>query len=130
MSISVLFLIVALTGALGGLTNCLLAGEFTIPHSDVKRRVWNPGWISKILIGAIAAIVIWGAYGPAASYDLVSGQLGNFHLTVAQLVSSFLVGVSGAKILTTIAQKEAERISKVDLAQTLNDILKAKNEER
>ncbi len=128
MNIWELLLIVSGAGALGGLTNCLLAGEFALPHSDVGRRVWNPGWISKIFIGAIAAVVIWGAYGPAASYDLVSGQLGEFHLTMAQLISSFLVGVSGAKILATVAQKEAERISKVDLAKTLNDVLKSQRE--
>jgi len=124
MNIWMTLLVVGILGLVGGVANCLLSSEFALPHSDSKRKVWRPGWIANILIGAIAAIVVWGVYGPASGYDLTRYASPDFHLPVAQLVSSILVGISGARILTTMAQKESERATKIDLAKVLEDILK------
>jgi hypothetical protein len=118
--------LVAILGMAGGLTNCFLAGGFTSPQSDTKGKVWKPGWIENIVIGGIAAVVVWCFYGPASSYDLVKDGVIDFHLPVAQIASSILVGISGAKILTTMAQRQAERAAKIDLAKVLEDILKSK----
>jgi hypothetical protein len=117
---------VTFLGMIGGLTNCLLTGGFAYPRQDVHDRVWRPGWIANILVGAVAAVVVWCFYGPASSYDLVTGGTIDFHLPVAQIASSILVGISGAKILTTMAQRQAERVAKIDLAKVLEDILKSK----
>lgn len=125
MNIWMTLLVVGILGLVGGITNCLLSGEFALPHSDSARKVWKPGWIANIVVGSVAAIVVWGVYGPAATYDLTQQGKPDFHLPVAQLVSSILVGISGAKILTTMAQKEAERAAKIDLAKVLEDIVKA-----
>ena len=118
--------LVAILGMAGGLTNCFLAGGFTSPQSDTKGKVWKPGWIANIVIGGIAAVVVWCFYGPASSYDLVKDGVIDCHLPVAQIASSILVGISGAKILTTMAQRQAERAAKIDLAKVLEDILKSK----
>ena len=118
--------LVAVLGMAGWLTNCFLAGGFTSPQSDTKGKVWKPGWIANIVIGGIAAVVVWCFYGPASSYDLVKDGVIDFHLPVAQIASSILVGISGAKILTTMAQRQAERAAKIDLAKVLEDILKSK----
>jgi len=118
--------LVAVLGMAGGLTNCFLAGGFTSPQSDTKGKVWKPGWIANIVIGGIAAVVVWCFYGPASSYDLVKDGVIDFHLPVVQIASSILVGISGAKILTTMAQRQAERAAKIDLAKVLEDILKSK----
>ncbi len=118
--------IVAILGMAGGLANCFLVGGFASPQTDVKGRVWKPGWIANIFVGALAAIVVWCLYGPASSYDLVKDGAIDFHLPVAQIASSILVGISGAKILTALAQKQAERATKIDLAKALEDILKSK----
>ncbi len=125
MNIWMTLLAVAFLGIIGGVTNCLLSGEFALPHSDATHKVWKPGWIANIVIGAVAAVVVWGVYGPLATYDLAQKAAPDFHLPVAQLVSSILVGISGAKILTTMAQKEAERAAKIDLAKVLEDIVKS-----
>ena len=118
--------LVAVLGVIGGLTNCLITGGFTYPSQDPERKVWRPGWIANIVVGAVAAVVVWCFYGPASSYDLVKGGVIDFHLPVAQIASSILVGISGAKILTTMAQRQAERAAKIDLAKVLEDILKSK----
>jgi hypothetical protein len=125
MNIWMTLLVVGLLGVVGGITNCLLSGEFALPHSDAAHKVWKPGWIANIVVGAVAAVVVWGVYGPVATYDLTQAGKPDIHLPVAQLVSSILVGISGAKILTTMAQKEAERAAKIDLAKVLEDIVKA-----
>jgi hypothetical protein len=118
--------LVAGLGMIGGLTNCLITGAFKYPRKDLQDRVWRPGWIANILVGAVAAVVVWCLYGPASSYDLVKGGAIDFHLPVAQIASSILVGISGAKILTTMAQRQAERAAKIDYAKVLEDILKSK----
>ena len=105
--------LVAILGMAGGLTNCFFAGGFTSPQSDTKGKVWKPGWIANIVIGGIAAVVVWCFYGPASSYDLVKDGVIDCHLPVAQ-------------ILTTMAQRHAERAAKIDLAKVLEDILKSK----
>lgn len=126
MRILTMILIVAGVGALGGLVNCFLSGEFALPHIDRGKNVWRPGWPGNILIGAVAAVAVWCLYGPAATYDLASKAPVDFRLPIAQLAGSMLVGISGATILTTFAQKEAERHAKLDLAATLDDFLKKK----
>jgi hypothetical protein len=63
-------------------------------------------------------------YGPLASYDLVAGTTIELHLTVAQLLTSLVVGLSGGKILTLMAEKQAATISKDQLAATLSALTK------
>ena len=96
------------------------------PQTDTNRKVWKPGWIANIGIGAIAAVVVWCLYGPAASYDLVKGGPIDFYLPLAQVASSILVGISGAKILTAMAQKQAERAANIDYAKLIKDIIESK----
>jgi hypothetical protein len=118
--------IVGVFGLLGGLVNCLLSGEFRVPHSDDTQKVWRPGWIANLLVGGVAAIVVWGVYGPIAGFDLMKDNLTECRLPVAQLAGSILVGISGSKILTTMAEKEAERSAKIDFSNILKELLEKK----
>jgi hypothetical protein len=121
-----LILLVAILGALGGLTKCFLAGEFAIPHTDGdgKKRVWRPGWLASIFVGTFAALVVWCLYGPLAGFNLASSaQSATASLPLSQAASSFLLGISGARVLTLIAEKQAERVAKNELADTLEKAL-------
>src|SRR6266496_5141771 len=115
---------IAAFGAIGGIVNSAISGEFNYPRLDPAAKVWRPGWIGNVLVGAVAALVVWGVYGPLASYDLVTGTKIELHLTVAQLLTSLVVGLSGGKILTLMAEKQAATISKDQLAATLSALTK------
>ena len=64
--------------------------------------------------GLLASVVVWGVYGPLASFDLLTGEMAGVHLTVAQLLTSLVIGLSGGKILTLMAEKQAATISKIN----------------
>jgi hypothetical protein len=111
-------------GALGGFINCFLAGEFQFPKLDKEAGVWQPGWVGTGLVGAAAAVVVWGIYGPFASFDLAKEF--QPHITLSQLLSSLVVGMGGARILSLETQKiilksekEAEKEAKLTLAKIL-----------
>jgi hypothetical protein len=124
MTIWQIILLIAAFGAIGGIVNSAISGEFNYPRFDPAAKVWRPGWIGNVLVGAVAALVVWGVYGPLASYDLVTGKTVELHLTVAQLLTSLVVGLSGGKILTLMAEKQAATISKDQLAATLSALTK------
>ncbi len=124
MSISQIIMLIAGFGAIGGIVNCAISGEFSYPRFDAAAKVWRPGWIGNVLVGAVAAVVVWGIYGPIASFDLVQGRMGDVHLTIAQLLTSLVIGLSGGKILTLMAEKKAESVSKGQLAAALDAITK------
>src|ERR1043166_1758225 len=86
MTIWQIILIIAGCGAIGGIVNCAISGEFNYPRFDASAKVWRPGWIGNVLVGAVASVVVWGIYGPLASFDLVSGNVTDIHVTVAQLL--------------------------------------------
>ncbi len=99
--------LVAALGALGGVVKCAIAGEFNQPHGDTGGKVWRPGWLGHVLVGAVASVVIWGVYGPIASVEV--GTVEAVKVTFSQLLSSILVGISGSTILTLLSQREAEK---------------------
>lgn len=119
MTILLLILFVAFLGAVGGVANCAIAGEFVLPHHDKTTGIWRPGWVGNVIVGAIAAICVWGLNGPLSSYDLFSVGSQNIPFTISQLVSSIVVGLGGGNILTQLAQKQAERITKDNLTAAL-----------
>jgi hypothetical protein len=124
MGITGVSILVGLVGAVGGFANCLVADEFVPPQRDPKTRIWRPGWIGNVLVGGIAAILIWGLYGPCASIDIFWGDFKNISLTMGQLVSSLGVGFSGGRILTDFAGKQADRVLKENLVKALQNLTK------
>jgi len=72
MSILCTALLVTLLGAIGGLVNSFHSGEFHLPCMDKKAGIWRPGWLGVVVVGAAAAIIVWGVYGPAGSYTINS----------------------------------------------------------
>ncbi len=117
MKIWHIFEIVGVMGAIGGITNCAIAGEFAWPKYDAG--IWRPGLFGNIMIGIIAAVVVFAANGPLASIDILQPLPSDLHLSVSQLFSSIVVGLGGGNILTQVAQKQAERMAKDTLASLL-----------
>jgi hypothetical protein len=124
MTIWQIILLIAGCGAVGGIVNCAISGEFNYPRFDEAAKVWRPGWIGNVLVGAVASVVVWGIYGPLASVDLLTGEMAGVHLTVAQLLTSLVIGLSGGKILTLMAEKQAATISKDQLAAAVKELTK------
>lgn len=121
MDIAHLVAYVVVAGTVGGLINCLLTGEFVLPQYDPSTKVWRPGWIGNILTGAFAALVVWAMYGPIASYDLAqTTNPKSLTLTLSQLTVSVLIGTGGGNILTQLAQRQSEQITKNNLLQAVN----------
>ena len=59
----------ALLGMLGGIANCLLLDNgFALPRLiqvGENKRVWNPGFFGNVLLGGIAALVVYFLGGSA-----------------------------------------------------------------
>jgi hypothetical protein len=51
---------IILTGVLGGLTNCLLAGGGSFLRPKIGRGEINPGFIGNIFLGIFASFVVYG----------------------------------------------------------------------
>jgi hypothetical protein len=117
MTITTFALLVASAGAVGGLANCLQTGErYILPRYDEELKVRRMGWVGNILIGAIASVVVWAVYSPVANFDLNNGDISKTVLPVFQLGSSIIVGISGGKILTSLAQQKADKIARDNFA--------------
>ncbi|MGH9337127.1 MAG: hypothetical protein ACRD21_25565, partial [Vicinamibacteria bacterium] len=72
-------------------------------------RIVRPGFLGNILIGAIAAAISWGLYGPFSGYPLFGDTSTDtskpIFLTLTALVGAVLVGVGGARWLTNEVDK-------------------------
>src|SRR2546429_3446547 len=106
MTIWQIILLIAGCGAVGGIVNCAISGEFNYPRFDAAAKVWRPGWIGNVLVGAVASVFVWGIYGPLASVDLLTGEMAGVRLNVAQLLTSLVIGLSGGEILSIISEPQ------------------------
>jgi hypothetical protein len=101
-------------GAVGGLVNALLAGDLHLPHRE--GNVYSPGWIGNVVIGAVAALVTWGLYGPLAK----AGVVGYATVpAISELAGAILTGIGGGRILSNEVEKKALVKAKDELTETL-----------
>lgn len=121
MSLVSAFALIASLGAFGGLLHCLLFDGFKSWRYDDETKVFQPGWIGTLVIGAGAAIVVFALYGPWATKILAIDLKSD--IPVAQIAGSIIVGISGSQILTALAQKKADEIAKKDLSEALTKLL-------
>lgn len=106
--------IIAGFGALGGIINALISDNgFILWKMDRVNgtRIWRPGFIGNVAIGAAAAFVSWGLYGrwagsPAVGTPAGSTSQPSWYETLSALTGAFLVGVAGARVLTAEIDKK------------------------
>lgn len=109
MSPWVCALLILMAGAVGGVVNALLSDNGFILPRRVKEIVC-PGFLSNVLIGALAAFSSWAAYGSGAGVELAKttaagSPRAEISLTFSALAGAFFVGVAGARWLTNEADK-------------------------
>lgn len=121
-----LFVVFA-AGGLGGVVNALMTDNgFAIPRFEQAgngARVLRPGFAGNVVIGAVAALVSWGLYGPLATY-IVLGSEGalktntsaTIGLSLASLVGAILIGIGGARWLTSEVDKNLLRAAATNAA--------------
>jgi membrane associated rhomboid family serine protease len=102
--------IVFLAGAIGGVINALMTDNgFIVPKNEEASgiKIWRPGVIGNVLIGAVAAVISWGLYGPFTDFVIMGKQdTEDPSLKVAAFVGAILVGVAGAKWLSNEVDKK------------------------
>lgn len=108
-----IFGILFLAGGIGGAINALMTDNgFIMPKWEDANgnKIWRPGVIGNVLIGAVAAIISWGLYGPFADFVFVGLSGPNPqkepNLTVAAFVGAMLIGVGGARWLSNEVDKK------------------------
>lgn len=107
---TIIFIIFA-AGAIGGVINALLTDNgFILPkYEDASgNKILRPGVVGNVLIGAIAAVISWGLYGPFASYLILPSKPteNDPSLSLAALVGGVLIGIAGAKWLSNEVDKK------------------------
>ena len=133
MNIWGLFGIICAAGAVGGLINALLTDKgFSLPQR-VKvgaAQLYTPGIFGNILISAVAAGTSWSLYGPLARYISVGPipdgvKQPTLNLSMYELGGALLVGIAGAKWLTSESEKSLLKASVVKAATSPPNTVKA-----
>ena len=128
MEIWGLLLIVVGAGGIGGTINALISDNgFTLPKR--QEGILRPGWLGNALVGAVSAAISWSLYGPLAGVPLIAVAgvpTAKGNLTVAAVGGAILVGVAGARWLSSEVDKSLLRAAGVEVAkkQQLDDVAK------
>lgn len=116
--------LIFVAGAVGGVVNALMTDNgFMLPttESTSGSQILRPGFLGNVVIGAVAALVSWGLYGPMSAVDLfssaASGQPTTVGLTLASLVGAVLVGIGGARWLSNEVDKKLLRAAASEAAK-------------
>jgi hypothetical protein len=127
-SMWIMLFVVFLAGAVGGLINALMTDNgFLRPKMekvDDKTGIFRPGYLGNVLIGAVAAVVSWGLYGPLSPYYIVGTDQAlaanalpeAVGLTLASLVGAIMIGIGGARWLTSEVDKNLLRATAAQAA--------------
>lgn len=99
--------VIAAAGGVGGVINALLSDNgFGIPKSEAG--ILRPGVVGNVLLGAFAALVTWGLYGPLKDAVIMgthpAGEV-TATMTVTTLIGAALAGAGGARVITSEVDK-------------------------
>ncbi|MCC5627848.1 hypothetical protein LC613_06735 [Nostoc sphaeroides CHAB 2801] len=102
-------------------TAILTDNGFILPRKE--STIWCPGFISNVLIGAVSAFSSWAFYGSGASVELAQlTEQSQISLRFSALAGAFLVGVAGAKWITSEVDKQLLKESvKVAAHKNINE---------
>src|SRR5215207_4595313 len=102
-------LLIVVAGAIGGVANALLSDNgFPLP-----RRIGGilcPGFLTNVLLGALAGFTSWASYGSGSGVELArtanaGSARAEISLTFSALAGAFFVGVAGARWITNEVDK-------------------------
>ena len=114
-------LLITAAGATGGIVNTALSDEgFRMPGYEAG--VLCPGFIGNVIVGAFAAVVSWALYGAGAGLELARATAGAHQalsLTAGALAGAAMVGVAGARWLSSEVDKKLFRESVNRTAETV-----------
>lgn len=122
MSLGVMIFFVLTLGGLGGVARSLIGDGFRGWRYDESSKILTLGTLGDVLAGAIAALVVWGLYGPNAGQAVALGTA--YSVTFGQCSGSLLLGISGAQVLKLLSDRHAESVTKVKLVETAQKLLK------
>jgi hypothetical protein len=112
--------VIAGAGVVGGVVNALLGNNGGMVVPRVSNGILQLGIIGNMLLGAFAAIITWGLYGPLKDAVLLgsqpSGQL-PANLTVTALVGAALAGAGGARVVSSELDKRFYKSAATEAAQ-------------
>jgi len=126
MGIWILLMLIGVAGAVGGGINAFLSKNgVTLPYrvETDQGPVIQPGVVGNMVVGAVAAVVSWGLYGPLSSATIsvhpgaASPEIG---MSVSSLVGSILMGMGGARWLTQEAHMRLWKASTVKISEKVD----------
>jgi len=105
--------VIVASGAVGGFSNSLINKDGFVPPSRTA-GAWYPGSTGNIVVGAFAAFASWALYGAGAAIDVAKSQLQGadgdvnkaLSLTLSAIAGAFVVGVAGAKWISSEVDKQ------------------------
>jgi len=95
-------------GAIGGVVNALLSSNGFAPP-QFSNGILQLGIIGNVLLGAFAAVITWGLYGPLKDAVLLGTQPASqlpANLTVTAVVGAALAGAGGARVVSNEIDKK------------------------
>ena len=114
MNICLVIGVLLAAGAIGGAVNALISDNgFILPkpiQTPDGNTILRAGVLGNMVIGAVAAAVAWGLYGPSSGQLVIgavasNGAADTVTLSVASLFTGVLIGVGGARWLTSEVDK-------------------------
>jgi hypothetical protein len=129
MPVWAVVLAVGIAGLLGGLINALLANEGLVQwRTEVLpdgSRIWRPGFVGNMIIGAVTALVLAGLYSPLGSVSLGGASSPPVTLTIGALAGALLSGIGGARLLTNEVDKRSEAVTRAKLGSAIEHLSRA-----
>lgn len=123
-----MLLAVLVAGGVGGVVNAAMTDNgFFLPKKEQTtsgRTLLRPGYLGNVLVGAIAALISWGLYGPLSAFALIgtaqamqaNAPVNEISLSLASFVGALLVGAGGARWLSSEVDKNLLRAAATDAA--------------
>ncbi|MET7797416.1 hypothetical protein [Streptomyces decoyicus] len=110
-------LVISGAGAVGGIPSAFLLSEdrgIALPYAVTGAdgtKIYRPGFLGHLVVGAVAAFLSWGLYGPLANTPLIGGSSsgpggGNYSVTIGAFAGAIGVGLGGAQWLANYVDKE------------------------
>jgi hypothetical protein len=102
-------LIIFAAGGVGGVVNALLTDNGFVLPQRIK-GILCPGFLSNVLVGALASFTSWSLYGSGAGVDLArhvnaGDERAQISLTFSALAGALFVGIAGARWITNEVDK-------------------------